>query len=707
VGIQSKDSRTGFLDGGGKMGALMRSSDWSRTPVGDPAEWPAALKFAIATCLSSGFPMVVWWGPQLLMFYNDAWQPILGDTKHPAGLGRPGEESWAETWPIVGAQFENALKGVASWFENLLLASDRHGFIEESYFTYSHSPLKDASGEVVGVLSVVSETTARVLNERRLQTLARLSNATVEATSRLEPLADMSQRLVDTLCRDNPDAPFAVQYLMDAPQRARRIALAGVDSARVPLNVDSTDHDTWGIAEALRSRLNGVLHLAVSEQLPGGSWPEPTTQVLVLPLFDTGLDANLCGILVVGINSRLRLDTPYIELLRLVAAEFGGAISALQFVHRESEARADAQRAARMRDEFLAMLSHELRNPLAPLQNMMSVLELKEDDPGLRRRALFTMRQQLNQIMRLVDDLLDVSRISRGVLELKRQPVDLTTVLSETVEAQRPFIEKAKRVLSVVLPSEPIYLTADSVRLTQIFDNLLDNARKYTSPGDHIGLTVALEGTEVLVKVMDDGIGIPKSELQSIFDLFIQVDRKLENSRGGLGIGLALVKRLVEMHGGSVLAISDGKDQGAQFEVRLPVLAGPSNLPAKPNRAAVALPHRRILVVDDNRDNADSLYLVLKLLGQEVYAVHDGLEAIELAERLRPELILLDIGMPGLSGLDVCRHIRQKPWGKEVRLVAVTGWGQEVDRRKSKEAGFDLHLVKPLAHEDIMGLLSR
>jgi len=685
----------------------MRGYDWNRTPLGDPADWPTALKSAIATCLSSQFPMVVWWGPQLLMLYNDAWQPILGDTKHPAGLGRPGKESWPDTWPIVGAQFENALKGVASWFEDLLLASDRHGFIEESYFTYSHSPLKDASGDVVGVLSVVSETTARVLNARRLQTLARLSNATIEGTRRLEPLADMCQRLVDTLCRDNPDAPFAVQYLVDSSQRVRRIALAGLDAARVLETVEGSDQDAWGIAEVLRSRSNRVLRFAASEQLPGGIWPEPTTELLVLPLFDSGLDAKLCGILVVGVNSRLRLDTPYIEFLRLVAAEFGSAISALQFVHREREARDEAKRAARMRDEFLAMLSHELRNPLAPLANMMSVLELKDDDAGLRRRALFTMRNQLHHIMRLVDDLLDVSRISRGVLELERQPVDLTSVLSETVEAQRPFIEKADRVLSVVLPSQPIYLSGDSVRLIQIFDNLLDNARKYTRPGGHIGLTVALEGTEVLVNVMDDGIGIPKSELQSVFDLFTQLDRKLENSRGGLGIGLALVKRLVEMHGGSVVAISDGKDQGAQFGVRLPVLVGPANLPATTNRAAVALPQRRIMVVDDNRDNADSLYLVLKLLGQEAYAVHDGLEAIKVAERLRPEMILLDIGMPGLNGLDVCKRIRQKPWGKNIKLVAVTGWGQEVDRRRTSEAGFDVHLVKPVAHEDIIRLLSQ
>lgn len=292
-------------------------------------------------------------------------------------------------------------------------------------------------------------------------------------------------------------------------------------------------------------------------------------------------------------------------------------------------------------------------------------------------------------------------------MTLKRQPVDLTTVLLETVEAQRPFIEKARQELSVVFPSRPIHLSADPVRLTQIFSNLLDNAGKYTRPGGHIRVTVELENTEVSVKVIDDGIGIGQAELQSIFDMFTQLDPALESSHGGLGVGLTTVKRLVEMHGGSILAISGGNDQGAQFEVRLPVLTGQSNPPAEPNRPAVVPAQRRILVVDDNRDSAESLYLVSKLLGQDAYAVHDGYEAIEVAERLQPEMILLDIGMPGLSGLDVCSRIGEKPWGKDVMLVAITGWGQEVDRRKSKEAGFDLHLVKPVAHEDITKLLSR
>jgi hypothetical protein len=231
-------SSLSFLDGGGKMGALMRAHDWSNSPLGDPVTWSDALKMAVGTCLSSRFPMVVWWGPQLIMLYNDAWQPILGETKHPAGLGRPGAESWPETWPIVGAQFERALQGIASWSEDLLLASDRHGFIEECYFTYSHSPLKDASGKVVGVHSVVSETTPRVLSERRLRILRDLSNATVQAATEANTVEETCQALVSLLCSKNPDVPFGLMYLADASGRARLIASAGVDAELFPSVVE-------------------------------------------------------------------------------------------------------------------------------------------------------------------------------------------------------------------------------------------------------------------------------------------------------------------------------------------------------------------------------------------------------------------------------------------------------------------------------------
>jgi hypothetical protein len=230
-----------FLTGGGKMGALMRGHDWSKSPLGEPATWPDLLKSAVATCLASRFPMVIWWGPDLIMLYNDAWQPILGETKHPAGLGRPGRESWPETWPIVGQQFESALKGDANWSEDLLLASDRQGFMQECYFTYSHSPLKDAAGAVVGVLTAVTETTPRVLSERRMQALRNLSNATLEAATETEDVDQVCKRLIALLCSDNPDIPFGVQYLTNVSGQVRLIASMNVDDTIFPALITAAD----------------------------------------------------------------------------------------------------------------------------------------------------------------------------------------------------------------------------------------------------------------------------------------------------------------------------------------------------------------------------------------------------------------------------------------------------------------------------------
>ena len=322
------------------MGALMRGHDWSMSPLGEPTTWPPLLKSAVATCLASRFPMVVWWGPDLIMLYNDAWQPILGETKHPAGLGRPGRESWPETWPIVGQQFESALKGVANWSEDLLLASNRQGFMQECYFTYSHSPLKDAAGAVVGVLTAVIETTPRVLSERRMRALRNLSNATLEAATEAETVEQVCKRLIALLCSDNPDVPFGVQYLTNVSGQARLIASMNVDAAVFPGLIAATDHDPWGIGGVLRDRKALVIDhsTALSPLLPGGAWPEPTTQLVALPMTVVGRDTDLIGVLVVGVNSRLRLDEPYLDFLQLVAAQLAGSVSTLQSIEEEMSA---------------------------------------------------------------------------------------------------------------------------------------------------------------------------------------------------------------------------------------------------------------------------------------------------------------------------------------------------------------------------------
>jgi PAS domain S-box-containing protein len=369
---------------------------------------------------------------------------------------------------------------------------------------------------------------------------------------------------------------------------------------------------------------------------------------------------------------------------------------------------AELKNADRRKDEFLATLAHELRGPLAPLGNMLQVMKRADGTPELLRRARDTMERQLGQMVRLVDDLLDVGRITRNKLELRMDRVELASVMHQAAETCRSLAEEFGHELVVSPPDEPIHLHADPVRLTQVFSNLLNNACKYTEPHGRIRLSAERAGSEVVVKVSDTGVGIPADKLESVFEMFSQVDRSLERSQGGLGIGLMLVKRLVEMHGGSVEASSDGPGKGSEFTLRLPILAeAPQAAAAIPSSLAAApASARRILVVDDNEDSATSLAMLLKITGNETHTAHDGLAALDAAETLRPEVILLDIGLPKLNGHDVCRRIRQQPWGKSVVVIAMTGWGQDEDRRKSRDNGFDHHLVKPVDYAALMKFLT-
>lgn len=359
------------------------------------------------------------------------------------------------------------------------------------------------------------------------------------------------------------------------------------------------------------------------------------------------------------------------------------------------------------KNEFLATLAHELRNPLAPMSNMLEVLKLPGADADTLRRARDTLERQLKQMVRLVDDLLDLNRITHHRLELRQSDVELASVIQQAVEASRPLADAAGHTLHVTLPPQPVYLRADPARLAQVLGNLINNSCKYTPPQGTIWLTAALEGSDVVVSVRDNGIGIPPDKLNEIFEMFTQLDRSFAWSQGGLGIGLTLVKRLVSMHEGTIEARSAGAGQGSEFVVRLPVVETSSAMLAPPSAvAADRAARRRILVVDDNQDAAVSLALLLQMSGNETFLAHDGVEAIEVVEKQRPDVVLLDIGLPKLSGHDVCRRVRELPWGKDVVLIALTGWGQQEDRRRSKEAGFDGHLVKPVEPEALLDLLS-
>jgi len=376
-----------------------------------------------------------------------------------------------------------------------------------------------------------------------------------------------------------------------------------------------------------------------------------------------------------------------------------------QELQRRAEELAEADR---RKDEFLAMLGHELRNPLAPIRNALQVMRVLGLADSQLQWARDVIDRQVRQLARLVDDLLDVSRISRGKIPLKLAAVELTEIIERAVESSRPVLEARRHELAVVLPRDKVWLEADATRLAQVLANLLNNAGKYTEQGGQIRLMAERQGEEVVVRVSDNGMGIAPHMLPRVFDLFAQADHTLDRSEGGLGIGLTLVKCLVKLHGGSVEAISAGLGKGSEFVVRLPVpraVTGHS-VNGTPPAAKAAAPGRRILVVDDNGDAVDSLALLLSLQGHEVRTARDGPAALEVAAVFRPEVVLLDIGLPQMDGYEVANRLRGQVGLKKVLLVAVTGYGQEEDRRRTAEAGFDAHLVKPADPAVLIRLLA-
>ena len=365
--------------------------------------------------------------------------------------------------------------------------------------------------------------------------------------------------------------------------------------------------------------------------------------------------------------------------------------------------------ADRHKNEFLAMLAHELRNPLAPVRNALQVLKMPGADRSTVEQARGMMERQVGHLVRLVDDLLDVSRIMQGRIELRPERVDLMTVVGRAVETAQPAIDAHGQQLNVSLPPHPVFVHADLVRLSQVITNLLTNAAKYSQQASRIWLTAECDGGEVVIRVRDTGSGIAPELLPRIFDLFVQADRSLARSQGGLGVGLTLVKRLVEMHGGSVTAASPGPGQGSEFTVRLKAL--PERQVVEKDQGqegpvAHGLPSRKVLVVDDNVDAAESAAMLLRLWGHEVRTVHDGPSVLQAVRDFGPEVILLDIGLPGLTGYEVAKQLRAQPEFESLVLAAMTGYGQDEDRRRSREAGFDLHLTKPLDPQKLEALVA-
>jgi signal transduction histidine kinase/ActR/RegA family two-component response regulator len=471
--------------------------------------------------------------------------------------------------------------------------------------------------------------------------------------------------------------------------------------------------------ESLLRDTSGHLREALSQQ---PTWSAVPLIVLVRETTDARLDKILSGVLanvtlverpvrqrtlLSGVRAALRARWHQYEIRDSLAEREQQAL-ALRQAHEELARQAEQLREAdRRKDEFLATLAHELRNPLAPLRTGLDVLKTA---PGTEAagRAREMMDRQLGHMVRLIDDLLDISRITLGKLILKPERLTLRSVIDAAVEASRPAIDAAHHLLLVSLPDAPIWLEADRTRLAQVVGNLLNNAAKYTPRGGRLEVRARREGNDAVIEVQDSGIGIPPETISEAFQLFSQLNRTLDRAQGGLGIGLALVRKLLDAHGGTIEAKSEGLGRGCTFTVRVPALPeAPVATSARPGEAPTLQQAQRVLVVDDNYDAADSLSMLLEALGHQTRTAHSGPEAVVAAEEFLPDLIFLDIGLPGLSGYEVARRLRKRAEIASAMLVALTGWGKEEDRRKALEAGFDVHLTKPVDLKAIETVLAK
>jgi signal transduction histidine kinase len=514
-----------------------------------------------------------------------------------------------------------------------------------------------------------------------------------------EKLTRETQKLSIVIIDDNPDDRILIRhYLMQSIDF--RCTILEADSATSGLHLCQEVKPDCVILDMSLPDLDG---LAVLQQLKDCESEVPFPVVVLTGNSDRG--ANGQAAISAGAQDYISKNWINAEsLCRTVV----NSIERFQLMRVKKEKQALKQ-ADRRKNEFIATLAHELRNPLAPIRNGLKLMRLARGDKETIAQARDMMERQLNQMVRLVDDLLDISRISNDKLELRKTTVELSLVIQQAVESVKPMIDAAKQVLEIEVPKKPIFLNADFARLAQVFANLLTNASKFTSAEGHIWLTAKCDNGTVVASVKDDGIGLSAEQQGQVFEMFSQIEQPLERSQTGLGIGLALTRRFVEMHDGVVEVRSNGLGSGSEFIVRLPILekidVSTANLTNDPDNEPTNRTRLRILVVDDNRDAAESLAMVLKLTGHDVETAYDGRAAIDAAATLRPDVVLLDIGLPMVNGYEACRQIRGQEWGRKMKIIAVTGWGQDDDRQKTKDAGFNDHLIKPVEPAEIIELL--
>jgi len=461
--------------------------------------------------------------------------------------------------------------------------------------------------------------------------------------------------------------------------------------------------DLWGRAPKLNDpidRFCGALRLFAAD----GTQIPPNKSLMARTL-RTGAEFSGCEVIIERPDGQRRAVLAHANPIRDESGAVRGATTVLVDITDRKQAEDALKTAERPKNAFLALLAHELRNPLAPIRNAVQILNREGQLAPESQWALSAIERQVRQMTRLIDDLVEVSRVTSDRLELRKERVDLGEVLRSAVDASTAPLKAGGQEFALSLPADPIHVDADPVRLAQAVTHLLNNATKYTERGGHIWLTAERRGHDALVTVRDTGVGIAPAILPHIFELFTQGEQSRARTLGGLGIGLTLVKRLIEMHGGTVSAESAGTDTGSTFVLRLPVNESQAQQPHPEGAPTMRTSPLRMLIVDDNRDAADSLAMLLRISGHDIRTAYDGAEALQAAKEFRPDVVLLDIGLPKMDGHEVAQQLRQEPWGRRICLIAVTGWSEETDRAKSRAAGFDHHLVKPLDTAQLAQLL--
>jgi PAS domain S-box-containing protein len=712
------------LVGSGIMGALVRAKDWSKTPLGPPSSWPQSLKTAISTCLNCSFPILIWWGSDLIKIYNDAYRPIIGN-KHPDALGQKGELVWGEIWHVIGPMLHRVLEyGEASQANDMQLMLERRGYPEECYFSFSYSPIYDETGGVGGVFCPVMETTEQVIGARRLETLRRLA-----ALPHAERVSDACVQACEVLAGNGADVPFALVYLLSGDQ-ARLVASAGIvpDGPYSPIQIDLTADGAWPLGRALAQPM--VIDSG-GRTFPSGVWSKAPREAYLAPILLPGSD-EAAGVMIVGINPHKKIDQSYRSFLDLLASQMASRIAdavAYEAERKRAEALAELDRA---KTAFFSNISHEFRTPLTlvlgPLEDM-----LRETTGGTQEQLEVVHRNAL-RLLKLVNTLLNFVRIEAGRAKASFEPTDLAEFTKDLAGVFSSAIERAGLRLVVDCPALPQPVYVDREMWETIVLNLLSNALKFTFDGE-IAVILKQRGQTVELSVADTGIGVPADDLPRIFERFHRVEGARGRTHEGSGIGLALVRELVRLHDGDI-TVESIEGSGTTFRVSIPVRASATDRgaqagPAAPVGADVFIaeallwlpnagrefdpphpalmetgraaqtPSARVLVADDNADMRD--YLKRLLAGRyTVVTAADGQAALEAARETKPDLILSDVMMPRLDGFGLLHHIREDDTLRDTPVVLLSARAGEEAKIEGLESGADDYLIKPFSARELL-----